>query len=68
MPSPDDPNRLRAASSSRQTTTTAREPMCFSSQTTVGTPWLRKYENASAGCSSIPGRAVVSDGDIVGGR
>ena len=38
----DDAEPLRAASSSRQTTTTAREPMCFSSQTTCGTPWLRK--------------------------
>ena len=30
------PKRSRAASSSRQTITTAREPMCFSSQTTRG--------------------------------
>jgi serine/threonine protein kinase len=28
----------RAASASRHTTTTAREPMCFSSQMTCGTP------------------------------
>jgi hypothetical protein len=36
------PNRSLAARSSRQTVTTALEPMCFSSQTTRGAPWLRK--------------------------
>ena len=35
------PNRSRAASSSRHTITTAREPMCFSWQITRGTPALR---------------------------
>ena len=33
--------RFRAASASRQTMTTAREPMCLASQTTLGTPILR---------------------------
>ena len=33
-----------------------------------GTPWLRKYANASSGCSRNPSRCDVSDGDIVGGR
>jgi hypothetical protein len=32
------PKRFRATASSRQTTITAREPMCFSSQITRGTP------------------------------
>ena len=31
-------NRSRAAAGSRQTVTTARDPMCFSSHTTAGTP------------------------------
>jgi hypothetical protein len=48
--------RFRAASASRHTITTAREPMCFSSQITRGTPAWRKYANASAGCSSKPWR------------
>ena len=40
IPSPPDstPNRPTAAASSRQTTTTARDPMCFSSQMTRGAP------------------------------
>ncbi len=44
MPVPPSatPKRLRATSSSRHTTTTAREPMCFSSHTTLGTPCPRK--------------------------
>ncbi len=41
-PSPTTPKRRRAASSSRHTITTAREPMCFSSHTTLGTPSCRK--------------------------
>jgi hypothetical protein len=46
----------------------AREPMCFSSQTTRAIPRLRKYENASAGCSRQSACEEVSVGDIVGGR
>ena len=35
------PNRLRAVAASRHTTMSAREPMCFSWQTTVATPSRR---------------------------
>src|SRR6266496_1025351 len=38
MLSPATPKCLRAVCSSRHTITTAREPICFSSQTTRGTP------------------------------
>src|SRR6202041_2380689 len=59
------PNRRNAASRSRQTITTAREPMCFCSQITFSTCSLRKYASASAACSNSPGCLVVSLGDIV---
>ncbi len=51
-----------APSSSRQTTTTAREPMCFSSQMTRATPSWRYSASASAGCSRRPGSALVGAG------
>ena len=59
----------RAASASRQTTTTAREPMCFSSQTTradavVGGSTRTPRPGARAG----PARPRRRGGDIVGGR
>lgn len=48
---PPTPNRSRAAAASRQTSTTARDPMCFSSHTTLLTPSARYCAKASAGCS-----------------
>lgn len=48
---PSTPKRPRAASASRQTRATAREPMCFSSHTTRSTPSAAYCANASAGCS-----------------
>ena len=50
--------RGRRPSASRHTTTTAREPMCFSSHTTLATPSRRKASNASVGCSSTSGRVA----------
>jgi hypothetical protein len=41
--------------------------MCFCSTTTWLTPFVRQYENGSAGCSRSPSRLLVSLGDIVGG-
>jgi len=67
-PTPDAPKRRRAAASSRHSTTTAREPMCFSSHTRRVTPSRRNASNASAWCSSKPSRVVVAGGDMVGGR
>ena len=64
-----DPKRFRAAGASRQTITTAREPMCFCSQTTRVTPSSRKYANASCVRVSVAqqnGAAcveVADDGD-----
>ena len=62
------PKRASPTPSSRQTTAIAREPMCFSSQTTCGTPSTRNSANASAGCSSASAREEVDVGAIVGGR
>ena len=62
------PKRSCADVASRQTTAIAREPMCFSSQTTCATPAVRNSANASAGCSSASGRCEVAVGAIVGGR
>ncbi len=62
------PKRSAAVAASRQTTSVARLPMCFSSQTTSPTPALAKWANASSGCSRIPSRREAAQGLIVGGR
>ncbi len=67
-PGPSMPKRAGPTPSSRVTSSTAREPMCFSSHTTDATPSPAKCANASAGCSNRPSCAVVSVGAIVGGR
>ena len=67
-PADSMPNRAGPPTASRQTTTTARDPMCFSSHTTRSTPAARKAANASWGCSSSPSRSDVAVGDMVGGR
>ena len=51
-----------ATPASRQTMTIAREPMCFSSQITCGTPSERYSANALSGCSSRSGRVEVAVG------
>ena len=50
-PPPRIPKRRYATSSSWHTSTTAREPMCFSWHTTDCTPAARNSANASSGCS-----------------
>ena len=65
---PVTPNRACAASADRQSAMTARDPMCFSSHTTSATPRSRKWAKASSGRSSHPSSALLSQGDIVGGR
>ena len=68
MPGPNRARTRASGSSSRQASTTAREPMCFSSQITAVMPSAAYPANASAGCSSRSGRADVAHGAMVGGR
>ena len=56
------PNRARAASRSRQTRATARDPMCFSSQITCATPSDRYAAKACSGCSSSVPELEVATG------
>ena len=56
------PNRDRAASGDRQTSRTAREPMCFSSHRTEATPSRWYASKAWSGCSSRSSRVRGGDG------
>lgn len=62
------PKRRSTASGVRPAMMIAREPMCFSWQTTRRIPSCSYWRKASSGCSMIPSRADESGGAMVGGR
>ena len=64
----ETPKRAAASPSDRHTSTTARDPMCFSSHTTSRTPASAYAAKACAGCSSNSPPGAVVTGDMVGGR